>query len=184
MWPGGWWPFCGCARWWPFWKPNYRGWPFCVKCPVAILGLFYLEPLVPSTWCSGVCIEGIIAPRKNGGKGKGKQPAPERTTTTTPVSLDEEWEDPVNMAIIQRLEVLVKKRGDPAFQPIVTAGSKRTRHSANKSFQAQVLADLAAFEDDGCETSEAGMAAQEPEKDVVEGHGADTHKEETQDGGL
>lgn len=59
----------------------------------------------------------------------------------------------MNVAIIQHLEALMKKHGGPVFQPPSAVGGKCTRQSVNKSFQVQVLANLAALEDGSGETS-------------------------------
>lgn len=52
----------------------------------------------------------------DGGACKGKQPAPKKlkvVTPASPASLDDESEDPVNVAIVQQLEALVRKWGGP-----------------------------------------------------------------------
>lgn len=59
---------------------------------------------------------------------------------------------------MQCLETPVRKRGGPVMQPPGVIGGKRTRQLATKSFQAQVLANLAALEDDVGETLALGTA--------------------------
>lgn len=86
-------------------------------------------------------------------KGKGKQPAPREPVPqvpvpATPASSDDENGDPVNAAILQRLEALVQRKGGQVGQWASVARGKRPRLHSNQSFQAQVLASLAALEED------------------------------------
>lgn len=62
-----------------------------------------------------------MAPKKGKRKVKGKQsapkePVPREPLPATPFSSDDEDDDSVNAAILQRLKALVKKQGGPAAQ--------------------------------------------------------------------
>lgn len=100
---------------------------------------------------------------KKGKGNKGKQPAPKKSKPvlpepTTSGSSGDELDDPVNMANVQCLEALVRKWGGslPAAMGATVGTHSR---NANTSFQVQVLANLAALEEDGGEMSIMGAAA-------------------------
>lgn len=99
-------------------------------------------------------------PRKGGSNkkvkqaNKGKQPPAKLLAEPSPSSSDDEFEDP-----IQHLEALVWKHGGPILQAESVVGGKKPRQVTNRSFQAQVLANLVVLEDDSGETSTSGQAA-------------------------
>lgn len=99
--------------------------------------------------------------KKGKGARKGKQPAPKKAKTITPALSGDESEDLVNQAIVQHLEALVQKQGVLVSLSVGMAGDKRMQQTANTSFQAQVLAHLAAVEDNGSEVSGAAVVTVE-----------------------
>lgn len=76
-------------------------------------------------WWVAAILGGGMMSTKGKVAGKGKQPANKPAIPVAPEPSDDEFDDPVNFAIIQCLEALVRKRRGPALQALSSAGGKQ-----------------------------------------------------------